>query len=114
VVSDDAAALAPYLRYLRSVDPGDAGVARLDPMQRRGKIVDAVLRLAAARSRRRPLVVLFEDLHWIEVASEDFLKRLIESLPGMAVLLLLTHPPAYPPPSRARTAVWRLALHPAA
>ena len=114
VVGDDAAALAPYLRYLLSVDPGDAGVARLDPMQRRGKIVDAVLRLAAARSRRRPLVVLFEDLHWIEVASEDFLKRLIESLPGMAVLLLLTHRPVYQPPFGDRTYFWRLPLQPVA
>src|SRR2546427_6150030 len=46
-------------------------------------------------SRRRPVVLVVEDAHWIDSASEDFLKSLTESLPGMAVLLIITYRPIY-------------------
>ncbi len=94
------------------MDPGDPAVAAMDPAQRRARVVGAVQRLAAAGSRRRPLVLVVEDAHWIDSASEDLLRALLDALPGMAVLLIVTYRPVYQQPFGDRTYYWRLALHP--
>ena len=111
-MGEEAANIAPYLRYLLSVDPGDPGVARLDPLLRRARIVAAIQGLAATGRRRRPAVLVVEDAHWIDSASEDFLTSLTESLPGMAVLLIVTYRPIYAQPFGDRTYYWRIGLHP--
>ncbi|HSF04863.1 MAG TPA: AAA family ATPase, partial [Methylomirabilota bacterium] len=108
----DAAQVEPALRYLLSVDPGDATVASMEPAQRRAQIVTAVQRLIAASSQNRPLVLVIEDLHWIDAASEDLLTSLADRLPGLAVLLILTYRPVYRQPFGDRTYHWRLALQP--
>src|SRR5256886_890881 len=112
VIGGEATSAAPYLRYLLSVDSGDAGVASLDPVQRRARIVAAIQGLTVAGSRRRPVVLVVEDAHWIDSASEDFLKSLTESLPGMAVLLFVTYRPVYAQPFGDRTYYWRIVLRP--
>jgi class 3 adenylate cyclase/tetratricopeptide (TPR) repeat protein len=111
-IGEEAANIAPYLRYLLSVDPGDPGVASLDPLQRRARIVAAIQGLTATGSRRRPVVLVVEDAHWIDSASEDFLKSLTEGLPGTAVLLIVTYRPAYQQPFGDRTYYWRIGLQP--
>src|SRR6058998_1415452 len=111
-VGDEAATIAPYLRYLLSVDPGDPGIASQDPLQRRARILAALQGLTATGSRRRPVVLVVEDAHWIDSASEDFLKSLTESLPGMAVLLIVTYRPVYAQPFGDRTYYWRIGLQP--
>src|SRR2546422_118484 len=111
-IGEEAANIAPYLRYLLSVDPGDPGVVSLDPLLRRARIVAAIQGLTATGSRRRPVVLVVEDAHWIDSASEDFLKSLTESLPGMAVLLIITYRPIYAQPFRDRTYYWRIRLPP--
>ena len=112
VIGGEAASAAAYLRYLLSVDPGDPGVASLDPVQRRARIVAAIQGLTATGSRRRPVVLVVEDAHWIDSASEDFLKSLAENLPGMAVLLVVTYRPVYSQPFGDRTYHWRIVLRP--
>ncbi|MBI2017300.1 MAG: AAA family ATPase, partial [Candidatus Rokubacteria bacterium] len=111
-LGEDAAQVEPWLRYLMAVDPGHPGVAALDPVERRARIVTAIQRLAAAGSRRRPVVLVVEDAHWIDGASEDFLTSLAESLPGMAVFLIVTYRPLYQQPFGDRTYYWRIALQP--
>jgi class 3 adenylate cyclase/tetratricopeptide (TPR) repeat protein len=113
-LESEKAAVAPYLRYLLAVDPGDPTVTAMDATQRRARIVAAIQRLTALGSRRRPVVLLVEDAHWIDSASEDFLKSLTASLPGMAVLLVLTYRPVYLPPFGDRTYYWRIPLQPVA
>ncbi|MGH7276250.1 MAG: AAA family ATPase, partial [Candidatus Rokuibacteriota bacterium] len=108
----DAASVEALLRYLLAVDPGDPSVAAMDPVQRRARIVAAIQRLAAAGGRRRPVILVVEDAHWIDSASEDFLKSLTESLPGMAVLLIVTYRPVYQQPFGDRTYYWRIGLQP--
>ncbi|HUF94338.1 MAG TPA: adenylate/guanylate cyclase domain-containing protein, partial [Candidatus Limnocylindria bacterium] len=112
VMGPDAAAAEPYLRYLLAADPGDPAVPAMDPGQRRDRIVGAIQRLAAAGSRRRPLVLVVEDAHWIDPASEDFLTGLADVLPGMPVLLVVTYRPLYRQPFGDRTNQWRVALQP--
>ena len=111
-LASDAPTVEPFLRYLLSVDPGDPAIARMDPAQRRAQIVAALHRLTAAGSRRRPIVLVVEDAHWIDSATEDYLKSLVDSIPGLAALLILTYRPFYQQPFGDRTYFWRLALQP--
>jgi class 3 adenylate cyclase/tetratricopeptide (TPR) repeat protein len=108
----EAREVSPYLRFLLSVDPGDAAVAAMDPLPRRAGIVGAVMRWAAVGSRQQPLVLVIEDAHWIDPASEDLLRALTESLTGMAVLLVVTYRPVYQQPFGDRTYYWRVPLQP--
>ena len=90
-----AQATVPYLRYLLSVDPGDPGVAMMDPRERRAGIVDGLRALVHEESARSPLVVFIEDLHWMDEASEQALTALVDAVPAVPVLLLLTYRPGY-------------------
>jgi class 3 adenylate cyclase/tetratricopeptide (TPR) repeat protein len=103
---------APFVRYLLSVDPGDPAVAAMDAAQRRTRIVGAIQHVIAAASRQRPTVVVIEDAHWIDTASEECLRSLIDALPGMAVLLVVTYRPLDQQPFGDRTYFWRIALQP--
>jgi class 3 adenylate cyclase/tetratricopeptide (TPR) repeat protein len=111
-LGEDAASVEALLRYLLAVNPGDPSVVAMDPVQRRARIVAAIQRLTAAGGRRRPVILVVEDAHWIDSASEDFLKSVAESLPGMAVLLIVTYRPVYQQPFGDRTYYWRIGLQP--
>ena len=65
----------PYLRYLLNVDPGDEAVAAMDPMERRAGVLDALRALLIQESRKRMLVLVIEDLHWVDEKSEEALAR---------------------------------------
>ncbi|HSE93879.1 MAG TPA: adenylate/guanylate cyclase domain-containing protein, partial [Methylomirabilota bacterium] len=108
----DAPSVEPFLRYLLSVDPGDPAIATMDSAQRRAQVVAALHRLTAAGSRRRPIVLVVEDAHWIDGATEDYLKSLVDGIPGLGALLIVTYRPVYQQPFGDRTYFWRIALHP--
>jgi class 3 adenylate cyclase/tetratricopeptide (TPR) repeat protein len=86
--------ISPIL-WLLDVPLEDAGWARLDPPQRRQRVLDAVKRLLLRESQVQPLMVLFEDLHWIDAETQTFLESLVESLPTARVLLLVNYRPEY-------------------
>jgi predicted ATPase/class 3 adenylate cyclase len=67
----------------------------LDPPQRRLRILDAVRRLLLRESQVQPLLVVFEDLHWIDAETQSALERLVESLPAARILLLVNYRPEY-------------------
>ena len=85
----------PYVRYLLSVDPGDPAVLSMDPQLRRAEIFEALRRLLLRAAERRPQVVVFEDLHWMDKASEESLQLIADSIAGSRVLLILTYRPDY-------------------
>ena len=87
-------ALSPLLAMLE-VPVDDAAWARLDPSQRRQRTLDAVTRLLLRESQVQPLVLLVEDLHWIDAETEALLESLVEGLPTARVLLLLNYRPEY-------------------
>lgn len=87
-------ALAALL-WLLDVPVDDPGWARLDPPQRRQQILDGVKRLLLRESQAQPLIVVFEDLHWIDAETQAFLDRLVESLPTARMLLLVNYRPEY-------------------
>jgi class 3 adenylate cyclase/tetratricopeptide (TPR) repeat protein len=67
----------------------------LDPAQRRRRTLDAVRRLFLRESQEQPLLLVFEDLHWIDAETQALLDSLIESLPAARALLLVNFRPEY-------------------
>jgi class 3 adenylate cyclase/tetratricopeptide (TPR) repeat protein len=80
---------------LLDVPLDEAAWHALDPLQRRQQTLDAVKRLLLRESEVQPLVVVFEDLHWIDGESQALLESLIESLPAARLLLLVNYRPEY-------------------
>ncbi len=67
---------------LLGVDSGDPAVALMEAPARRRKIFDAVRALSQRGASLRPIVFLFEDLHWIDSSSEEYLGYLMDSVAG--------------------------------
>ena len=103
-------ATVPYLRYLLSIHPGDPTVVVMDPMERRAGIFDSLRALILEESRRGPLVVVVEDLHWVDEKSEEALAALVDVVATVPVLLLLSYRPGYAHSLGERTYYSRLAL----
>jgi len=93
---DEAAceASSPFLRDLLNIDPG-AAARRLDPSERRKLTLEALRTLVMQESRRRPLVIAVEDLHWIDEPSEEALAAIVDAVASLPVLLLITYRPGY-------------------
>src|SRR5437899_1997053 len=88
-------AALPALLALLDVPVGDESWTGLDPPQRRQRTLDAVKGLLLRESHVQPLVVIFEDLHWIDGETQAVLEGLVESLPTARVLLLANYRPEY-------------------
>jgi class 3 adenylate cyclase/tetratricopeptide (TPR) repeat protein len=86
--------LTPLLALL-DVPVEDAAWAALDPPQRRQRTLDAIKRLLLRESQVQPLLLIFEDLHWIDAETQALLDGLIESLPTARLLLLVNYRPEY-------------------
>jgi class 3 adenylate cyclase/tetratricopeptide (TPR) repeat protein len=67
----------------------------LGPEARQRQLFDVIRRLGRARSAREPAVFLFEDLQWLDRASEEFIENLVEISPGNRTLVLLNFRPEY-------------------
>ncbi len=85
----------PALLALLDVPVDEASWQALDPLQRRQQTLDAVKRLLFRESEVQPLVVVFEDLHWIDGETQALLDSLVESLPAARLLLLVNYRPEY-------------------
>src|SRR5215470_10601875 len=85
----------PALLALLDVPVDDPRWQVLDPAQRRQRTLDAVKSLLLRESRNQPLLVVFEDLHWIDAETQVLLDGLAESLPIARLLLLVNYRPEY-------------------
>ena len=85
----------PAFLTLLDVAVEDQQWQNLDPPQRRQRTLEAVKRLLLRESQVQPLLVVFEDLHWIDSETQAFLDSLIESLPTARLLLLVNYRPEY-------------------
>ncbi len=82
----------PALLALLDVPVDDLQWQALDPPQR---TLDTVKRLLLREAQVQPLLVIFEDLHWIDSETQAFLDSLVESLPAIRMLLLVNYRPEY-------------------
>jgi len=85
----------PALLALLDVPVDDIGWQTLDPGQRRQRTLDAVKGLLLREAREQPLLVIFEDLHWIDSETQALLDALVESLGSTRLLLLVNFRPGY-------------------
>src|SRR5262249_3484370 len=83
---------------------------QLDPPLRRQQTLDAVKRLLLRESQVQPLLVVFEDLHWIDGETQALLDILIESLSSARILLLVNYRPEYEHRWGSRTTYSQLRL----
>ncbi len=87
--------ILPALLALLDVPVEDAPWQALDPAQRRQRTLDAVKHLLLRESQGQPVLVVFEDLHWIDAETQALLDGLVESLPTARLLLLVNYRPEY-------------------
>jgi class 3 adenylate cyclase len=81
----------PALLALLDLPGEDRRWEALDPPARRQRTIDALRRLLLRESQAQPLLVVFEDLHWIDAETQAVLDRLVESLPTARLLLLVNY-----------------------
>ena len=93
--SRPASRCCPRCSPCSGVPVEDPAWQALDPAQRRQRTLDAVKRLLLRESQAQPLLVVFEDLHWIDAETQAFLDGLVESLPTARMLLLVNYRPEY-------------------
>ena len=102
--------LLPPLLALLDVPVEDVAWISLDPPQRRQRTLDAVKRLLLRESQVQPLLVVFEDLHWIDGETQALLDGIVESLSSARLLLLVNYRPEYEHRWGSKTAYSQLRL----
>jgi class 3 adenylate cyclase len=102
--------LLPPLLALLDVPVEDPVWQNLDPPQRRQRTLDAVKRLLLRESQVQSLLVVFEDLHWVDGETEALLDSLVESLGSARLLRLVNYRPEYEHRWGSKTAYSQLRL----
>jgi class 3 adenylate cyclase/ribosomal protein L40E len=85
----------PYLFSLLGIVDGDDPLAQMDGQVKKRRTLDAIKRLLLRESLNQPLMVVFEDLHWIDDETQAFLNLLADSIGTARLLLLVNYRPEY-------------------
>jgi DNA-binding NtrC family response regulator/predicted ATPase len=102
----------PAFLTLLDMPVDDAAWQALEPLQRRQHILDALKHLLLRASQAQPVVLIVENLHWIDTETQAFLDNLIDSLPTMRLLLLVSYRPEYQHGWGSKTYYTQLRLDP--
>jgi class 3 adenylate cyclase/tetratricopeptide (TPR) repeat protein len=102
----------PALLSLLDTLPDDSPFLQLDPSQRRQRTLTALKRMLLRESQVKPLLLVFEDLHWIDSETQALLDSLVESLPAARLLLLVNYRPEYQHSWGAKTYYTQVRLDP--
>ena len=102
----------PVLLALLDVLPDDSPWRTLDPPQRRQRTLQGLKRILLRESQVQPLLLVFEDLHWIDAETQALLESLVESLPTARLLLLVNYRPEYQHGWGSKTFYTQLRLDP--
>src|SRR3984893_13239444 len=84
---------------------------QLDPQRRKEKTLEALLAQLAGLAAERPVLMVFEDVHWIDPISLELLELTVERVPSLPVLLVITFRPEFPSPWTGDADVTTLALN---
>jgi predicted ATPase len=95
ILSVDEASILPY--FLEHLSVKDSGIDKIpmSPEEKKNRIIEALKQIILKGSEIRPLILAYEDLHWVDKSSEDVLKYVLESIPGASVLLIFTYRPEF-------------------
>jgi tetratricopeptide (TPR) repeat protein len=102
----------PALLSLLDALPEDSPFVQLDPPQRRHHTLTALKRVLLRESQVQPLLLIFEDLHWLDTETQALLDSLVESLPTARLLLLVNYRPEYQHGWGSKTSYTQLRLDP--
>jgi class 3 adenylate cyclase/tetratricopeptide (TPR) repeat protein len=89
------APMQPFLEALFGLPGSDEALRHLDRQHRRQQTLEMIRAVVVAASRQRPLVLVCENLHWIDQSSEDVLAFMAGSLTAVPILILTTHRTGY-------------------
>ena len=102
----------PYLYSLLGIAGESDPLAQMDPQTRRRGTLDAIKRILLRESLNQPLMVIFEDLHWIDEATQALLNLLADSIGTAKILLLVNYRPEYSHQWSSKTYYTQLRLDP--
>jgi tetratricopeptide (TPR) repeat protein len=102
----------PAFLTLLDVPVQDRSWQDLDPTQRRQRTLAAIKQLLLRESQEQPLLLVFENLHWIDTETQAVLESLIDSLPTARLLLLVNYRPEYQHGWGSKTYYTQLRLDP--
>jgi predicted ATPase len=85
----------PYLSGLFGIQEDSDPLAQMDAQVRKRRMLEAVKQILRRESLIQPLIVIFEDLHWIDAETQELLDLLVDSLPSAHILMLVNYRPEY-------------------
>src|SRR5262249_15415090 len=110
--TQDLLKAAPLIADLRSIPTGHRYPAlELTPQKRKEKILGALISQVEGLSARQPVLMVFEDLHWSDPTTLESLDLLIDRVPKLRILLIVTFRPEFTPPWLGRPHVTMLNLN---
>ena len=108
---NDLREIAPLIADLLSIPTGDRYPAlELTPQKRKEKTLTALVTQVEGLSRREPVLMVYEDFHWSDPTTREWLDLLIDRVSGMRVLVIITFRPEFNPPWVGRPHVTLLSL----
>ena len=102
----------PYLYALLAIAEADDPLSAMDAQVRRRRTLDAIKRILLRESLNQPLMVIFEDLHWIDEETQALLNLLADSIATARILLLVNYRPEYSHHWNSKTYYTQLRLDP--
>jgi predicted ATPase len=103
---------APCLLHLLGLSEATDQCSTLRPPAMQDRIVEFLWQLSARSSRQRPVILVIEDMQWVDAALDACLVLLAQRLAGMPLLLLVTYRPGYRPAWLDKSYAVQLALMP--
>src|ERR1019366_8884328 len=101
-----------YLFGLLGLVEGPDPLAPMDVRIKLGRTLDAIVRIVLRESLNQPLVVIFEDLHWIDEQTQALLDLLADSIAAARILLLVNYRPEYSDQWNGKTYYSQIRLNP--
>jgi class 3 adenylate cyclase len=102
----------PYLFALLGIAEANPSLPQMDPQIRRKRTLEAIKQLLIRETLNQPVVVIFEDLHWLDTETQAFLSLLSESVATARLLLLVNYRPEYRHEWSSKTYYTQLRLDP--
>jgi predicted ATPase len=102
----------PYLFSLLGIVEGDDPLAQMDGQIKKRRTLEAIKRIVLRESLNQPLIVVFEDLHWIDEQTQELLNLLADSIGTAKILLLVNYRPEYSHKWNSKTYYTQLRLDP--
>ncbi len=107
----EVAEAAPLFAAVLSLPTDRYPALKVSPQKQKENTLDALAAQLEARARREPVLMLFEDVHWVDPTSQELLEVLVPKLQNLPMLLVTTYRPEHAPPWAGQRGVTTLTLN---